>query len=54
MSIYYIPPINLLGRGCLAEVKEPIRSLKAKKSFVVSDKFLTANGTVKKILDQEH
>ena len=51
MSIYFIPPINLLGRGCLSEVKEPIRSLKAKKAFVVSDRFLTSNGTVKKVLD---
>lgn len=51
MSIYYIPPVNLLGRGCLAEAKEPIKSLGAKKAFVVSDKFLTSNGTVKKVTD---
>ena len=51
MSTYYIPPINLLGRGCLAEVKEPIKALKALKAFVVSDKFLTSNGTVKKLID---
>jgi len=51
MSIYYIPPINLLGRGCLVEAKEPIKSLEAKKAFVVSDKFLTSNGTVKKVID---
>ena len=51
MSIYYVPPINLLGRGCLSEVREPIRSLGAKKAFVVSDKFLSSNGTVKKVTD---
>lgn len=51
MSIYYIPPINLVGKGCLAEAKEPIKSLGAKKAFVVSDKFLTSNGTVKKVTD---
>jgi len=51
MSIYYIPPINIMGRGCLAEAKEPIKSLGAKKAFVVSDKFLTSNGTVKKVTD---
>lgn len=49
MSIYYIPPVNLLGRGCLSEVKEPLKALGAKKAFVVSDKFLTSNGTVKKV-----
>lgn len=49
MSIYYIPPINIMGRGCIAEAKEPIKALGAKKAFIVSDKFLTSNGTVKKI-----
>lgn len=51
MSIYYIPPINLIGRGCLEEAKESMKSLGAKKAFVVSDKFLTSNGTVKKVTD---
>lgn len=51
MSIYYIPPINLLGKGCLSEAKSPIKSLGAKKAFIVSDKFLTSNGTVKKVTD---
>ncbi|KZL88647.1 iron-containing alcohol dehydrogenase [Clostridium magnum] len=51
MSIYYVPPINLIGRGCLAEAKAPIQSLEAKKAFIVSDKFLTSNGTVKKVTD---
>ena len=51
MSIYYVPPINLLGRGCLAEAKAPIKSLGTKKAFIVSDKFLTSNGTVKKVTD---
>jgi len=51
MSIYYIPPINLIGKGCLVEAKNPIKSIGAKKAFVVSDKFLTSNGTVKKVTD---
>lgn len=51
MSIYYVPPINLIGRGCLAEAKTPIKSLGAKKALVVSDKFLNSNGTVKKVID---
>jgi alcohol dehydrogenase len=49
--IYYIPPINLLGRGCLAELKQPLLTTGCKKALVVSDKFLTGNGTVKKVTD---
>lgn len=51
MSIYYVPPINLLGKGCLNETKDSIKSLGTKKAFVVSDKFLVSNGTVKKVTD---
>ncbi|VEH40507.1 NAD-dependent methanol dehydrogenase [Fusobacterium varium] len=48
--IYYIPPINLLGRGCLAELKQPLSTMGCKKALVVSDKFLMGNGTIKKLL----
>ncbi len=47
--IYYIPPVNLMGRGCLKELKEPIRKLGCKKALVVSDGFLKKNGTVEKV-----
>lgn len=47
--IYYIPPVNLMGRGCLKELKEPIRKLGCKKALVVSDGFLKKNGTVDKV-----
>lgn len=49
--IYYVPPVNLIGKGCLAEAKAPLQSLGKKKALVVSDKFLTGNGTVKKVTD---
>lgn len=49
--IYYIPPINLLGRGCLTELKQPLLTMGCKKALVVSDKFLTGNGTVKKVIE---
>lgn len=49
--IYYIPPINLLGRGCLAELKQPLSTMGCKKALVVSDKFFMGNGTVKKVTD---
>lgn len=47
--IYYIPPVNLLGKGCLKELVQPLKSLNCKKALVVSDKFLTGNGTVEKV-----
>lgn len=49
--IYYIPPINLLGRGCLTELKQPLSTMGCKKALVVSDKFLMGNGTIKKVTD---
>lgn len=48
--IYYIPPVNLMGKGCLKEMKEPIKKLDGKKALVVSDGFLSQNGTVDKVL----
>lgn len=49
--IYYIPPVNILGRGSLAEAKEPITKLGCKKALLTTDKFLTDNGTAKKVSD---
>lgn len=48
--IYRIPAVNLMGRGCLAELKDEIEVLGCKKALVVSDKFLTQNGTVEKVV----
>jgi Alcohol dehydrogenase, class IV len=47
--IYYIPPVNLLGKGCLSELGGPVKKLNCKKALVVSDKFLIGNGTVDKV-----
>lgn len=47
--VYRIPAINLVGRGCLNEAKDEIKGLGCKKALVVSDKFLTENGTVDKV-----
>ncbi len=35
MSIYYVPPINLLGKGCLNEAKDSIKSLGTKKHLLL-------------------
>ena len=44
--VYRIPAVNLVGRGCLAQLKDEIGTLGCKKALVVSDKFLTENGGV--------
>ena len=49
--IYYIPPVNLLGKGCLSELGVPIKKLNCKKALIVSDKFLVGNGTVDRVVD---
>ena len=53
--IYFIPPVNLMGRGCLEQSKDEIKNLGCKKALIVSDEFLTKNGTVfqvEKMLDE--
>ena len=47
--IYYIPPINLLGKGCLSELGAPLKKMQCKKALVVSDKFLADNGVVEQV-----
>lgn len=49
--VYYVPPINLLGKGCLKQAAGELKAMGFKKAFISTDKFLTENGTVKKITD---
>lgn len=49
--IYRIPAVNLLGKGCLKELKDEIKDLGYKKALIVSDKFLTECGTVAKVMN---
>ncbi|MGF6906206.1 iron-containing alcohol dehydrogenase [Fusobacterium sp. PH5-44] len=49
--VYYVPPVNLLGKGCLKELGEQLKSLECKKAFISTDKFLTENKTVNKVID---
>ncbi|MEA5083128.1 MAG: hypothetical protein VB018_03120 [Lachnospiraceae bacterium] len=46
--IYYIPPVNLLGRGCLQEAEGLIKALGKRKTLMVSDKFLVKMERLKK------
>lgn len=46
---YYVPSINLLGKGCLQDAAAPIKAMGCKKALISTDKFLTGNGTVDKV-----
>lgn len=47
--VYYVPPINLLGKGCLKESADQLKAMGLKKAFISTDKFLTESGTVEKV-----
>lgn len=48
--VVYVPSTNLMGQGCLNDVGSFIEDLGFEKAFVVTDKFLSHNGTVCKVL----
>ncbi|ADQ39674.1 iron-containing alcohol dehydrogenase [Caldicellulosiruptor acetigenus I77R1B] len=48
---FYMPPISLMGRGCLKDVGEEIKALGYKKALIVTDKTLVKIGLVKKVTD---
>jgi alcohol dehydrogenase len=48
--VYYVPSINIMGRGCLKEIGPYIQELNLKKALVVTDKFLLKSGIAGKLL----
>lgn len=54
--VFYVPSINLMGKGCLQDIGPYIQELNLKKALVVTDKFLIKSGIAGKllsVLDQE-
>ncbi|WP_342422245.1 iron-containing alcohol dehydrogenase [Paenibacillus sp. FSL E2-0178] len=49
-NVYYVPSINIMGKGCLKEIAPYIQELNLKKALVVTDKFLTKSGIAGKLL----
>lgn len=41
---YYVPPVNLMGRGCLQEAGKMIQDMDIRKALVVSDRQLISSG----------
>jgi alcohol dehydrogenase len=48
---FYIPAVNAMGAGSLADAGKDIQSLGFKKAFIVTDKVLNSIGLVKKLTD---
>lgn len=48
--VYYVPSINIMGKGCLQEIAPYIQELNLKKALVVTDKFLMKSGIAGKLL----
>nr|WP_249529531.1 iron-containing alcohol dehydrogenase [Paenibacillus brevis] len=47
--VYYVPPVNLMGKGCLKDTGTYIQELDLKKTLVVTDKFLVQSGIAGKV-----
>ncbi|WP_150267880.1 iron-containing alcohol dehydrogenase [Paenibacillus tepidiphilus] len=48
--VFYVPPINIMGKGCLSDIAPYIKELKLSKALVVTDKFLMKSGIAGKVL----
>lgn len=49
MSVFFIPPVNSIGRGTVKEVGDKLKSLNAKNPLLVTDKGITATGITEKV-----
>lgn len=47
---YYVPPVNLMGRGCLHEAGKMIEKMGIRKALVVSDRRLISSGVAEHVL----
>ncbi|MBU9707411.1 iron-containing alcohol dehydrogenase [Paenibacillus sp. AK121] len=47
--VFFVPSINLMGKGCLHEVEPYIKELHLNKALVVTDKFLMKSGIAGKV-----
>ena len=48
---FFIPSVNLMGAGCLADAVASIKSLGFRKGLIVTDKVLNQIGLVKRVAD---
>lgn len=48
--VYYVPSINIMGKGCLQDIGPYIQELNLKKALVVTDKYLVKSGIAGNVL----
>lgn len=48
---FYMPPMSLMGQGCLAEAGDEIKSQGFKKALIVAGKVLTRTGVINKLTE---
>ncbi|MEK4042293.1 iron-containing alcohol dehydrogenase [Paenibacillus sp. FSL H8-0048] len=48
--VYYVPSINIMGKGCLKDIAPYIQELNLHKALVVTDKFLMKSGIAGRLL----
>lgn len=47
---YYVPPVNLMGRGCLQDAGKMIQEMGIRNALVVSDRGLMSSGVADQVL----
>ncbi|MCM3132251.1 iron-containing alcohol dehydrogenase [Paenibacillus polysaccharolyticus] len=47
---YYVPPVNLMGRGCLQDAAPMIGQMSIRKALVVTDQELVTSGIAERVL----
>lgn len=49
--IFYVPEVNIMGRGCIESIGTKIKSLNYKKALLVTDSYLSNSSILKKVTD---
>ncbi|MBC2306948.1 iron-containing alcohol dehydrogenase [Listeria welshimeri] len=49
-QVFYVPAVNLMGRGCISDIGEHIQELGFKKVLLVTDKFLSSSPILDKVI----
>lgn len=50
MATFYVPSVNLIGRGCVNEIGSYIKDLGFKKALLVTDKFIESSDILTKVV----
>ena len=48
-KVFYVPAVNLLGKGCINELGGYIQQFGYKKGLIITDKFLSSSKIIEKV-----